>query len=473
MRPILAAALALSAASLACSHTSNPALPVDTAALTPSIAVFGPSSAPDAAGMVTGALGAYALEVDKVNLTATLAPDRLAQTQGDLYQLSVRPFFKGKSILVTGVQAGAAPDTLDIAVQFTHPFAAPADLTPPASATKRIDLHIFDLTAVLVAEGSDSFTFAPDPALVTNGRLLTNADGYRQVGGTFDTAALGITTANLFPYKLVANIDTGNPLGTYNPAANGWQNAALQGPTGYDVFPQGGVATAHFILDLNALPASLQLVPIAKYMDPRSTPAPKTHRLPDGDPTHLQYILPEAAGDVERITASPTGPLIGGSATETISVNVDVLDWDHGAAVATTFPNNADLGQIAEESDIKSVELCFPTIKDYTAVADPPGIAPIITTSLPLNNVLLADPLSSTEVLGLIRVEDHQDDSATRQPITLDEDLLPVGTLDSTRYQIVRITVDPGSSGPTCPDFPTTGWPLTATQGYAWKLDLD
>lgn len=401
-------------------------------------------------GLVTGVIGAVELHVDSLAMSAEVLPTRALSTQGDVYELSVRPFFKPKDIRVRKVERSGAGQTLRVTVAFYHPFAAPDDLNPPATASKRIDLHIFDVTALLAVEGTDTFFSG---TITTNAALLRNADGYRDPGQTFDRTTLGIAGANIFPYRLVAqDINPLNPLGNYSPFNNGWTDLSLLVPTGFDVFPQGGSAEVTFDLELTGQTSvSLPLVTLAKYMDPRATPDPKTKRLPlPGDPTSLRYFLPEAAGDVQRIQASVNGSLAGNSSAEQVTIDLEVLDWDHDASVAAPFPNNADLSQVARPSQVGTIDISVPLLQAAGPfpVSAVTGAAPLLSTTASVSNTDLLDPPTTTQALGLVRVTDQQD-AHSPAPLGLNEGLQPVSSLSSTRYQVVRIPVTPGVvSGP-------------------------
>ncbi|HYE77772.1 MAG TPA: hypothetical protein VEI97_07290, partial [bacterium] len=433
-------------------------------------------------GLAEGVIGATRIEVDPTTLTAKVIEPRGLQTQGDLYYLSIRPFLGPGDVSVTKVQRSAGQNVI-LTVRFRHPFDAPADLNPPATAAKRIDLHIFDVTALVVAEGNETF-FAGPGQVRTNTTILPNADAYRDPGPTFDKTAFGVANATIFPYKLVAqNIDTANPQGNYNPTANGWTGNNLLAPTGYDVFPQGAEVEVDFELRITPTPMSFDLVTLAKYMDPRATPQPKLKRLPiAGDPTSLQYILPEAAGDVQRITATPQGTLQGFNTTQLMTVDVEVLDWDHGATIAGTFPNNANLNEISEPSDVTAVDLSVPTIRasgEFSA-GSIGGTAPLVTASIPVLNTDGYNPgPAAADVTGLVRVTDEQDaDDATdtTKPLVLGEEApapIPGATLSSARYQTVAITVTPGGDPPSCLAYSPNSPALRVIQNTPFNLDLD
>ncbi|MCG3151160.1 MAG: hypothetical protein GEEBNDBF_00431 [bacterium] len=422
-------------------------------------------------GMAEAAMGAYAVSADLESLTGSVTPLRSAARQGDLYLLSPRPFFGPRDVQLVQIGPGPEAGRVMVTVRFSHPFAAPADLVPPASSTKRIDLHLFDVTALVVTPGTDTFNFGEGP-LATNGSLLRNADGYRDPGSTFNRSTLGAASTNLFPYRLVAKgIDPLNPLGNYQPGAHGWTGSALLSPTGFDVFPQGSSVDVTFDLDATSGAIDFVLVPVAKYMDPRATPNPKAKRLPEpGNPASLRYLLPEAAGDVQHINATVSGFLRSGISSDIVLIDLTVLDWDHGASVAPAFPDPSNPSLISENSNVLNVSLSAPqlaTIAPFPGTA-PLGTAPLITSSVSLNNEDLFNPTTTVDVLGLLRVQDTQDqDDATDTtlPIVLNESLQPVTRLSSTRYQVVRIPVVPTAVlGNITPD-PVPGVGINADMG--------
>ncbi|HYE76477.1 MAG TPA: hypothetical protein VEI97_00695, partial [bacterium] len=236
-------------------------------------AVLGPQVG-DPSGMVQSALGAWTLQVDPTSATAILELVRTGAAtlygQGQNYLLSVRPFFNPGDVSVRRVSVD--PDgRLRVSVRVQHPFDVPADPTRPATATKRLDLHIAEAHLLLVADGSDTFfSGTPDGPVVVNHGLLSNAEGYRDPGPLFDPVAMGVASATAFPYRMLGDFDPVDPDGNYNPTGGGWQGAALLAPTGYGVFPMGADKTVDLVLNLQTGDTlDLGLVVLAKYQDPR------------------------------------------------------------------------------------------------------------------------------------------------------------------------------------------------------------
>ncbi|HYE76367.1 MAG TPA: hypothetical protein VEI97_00140, partial [bacterium] len=330
---------------------TNPFAPAPTLA-TPT----GELTAPRA-GFATGTLGTFRLEVDP-DLTGRIVFPRTGQTQGDRYLLGIDQFFGPGKINVESITRG--PDgTVDVTIAFTHPFPRPADLIGPPTATKRLDLHVFNVWAGILVQGTENYFSG---TVTTNTRALRNPDTYRETGQLVNLPA-GVT-ADAFPGKWVADQSAANTdpaQDNYDPADNGWVGAELQDPRGYGVFPQGATVPVTFQFDPegNGGSISVDMAILADYQDPRATPAPKNNRLPDPlDPTKLRYILPFGAGDLQSIQTSITGDLPATGGTETVTV--DIVDLDADAPVASgTWPNDANLNEMPFASDIQSVETSF------------------------------------------------------------------------------------------------------------------
>lgn len=427
-------------------------------------------SVSDPGGTTQEALAVYWLaRAADSPLTASLEMSRQLTAQGDLYALSVRPFMAAANLRIIGTSAGPN-DTTDYELRFTHPFAMPTDLDRPYSATKRVDLFLFDVQTVLTVTGTDQFF---DGAVQTNTSAMPGADGYRALDPLVDVASMGITDGtNVFPYRVFSNVNEADPNGSYSASvgwAENWSN-----PTGYDVIPQGGSATAT-VRVANGLPGTIGVVVLAKYMDPRagSTPEEKrANRLPDPeDDMACMYFLPEAAGDLQSTYVSSEGLLKADSSLETATLTAQVLDWDNVATVATSFPDYDQPTAISELSKPTQIAADFPDLHASgtftgTVGASSGSINQFIEITIPVQNVdrtyIPANPAGDA-VTGLIRLQDTQDLSSPAQ-IALDETLAPVsggsGFGLSTRYQIATVQV---ASGPIV----TEVSPLVGTVGQS------
>lgn len=484
-------ALAFAAGSLVLGGCSGTA-PANAPAFAPEALspVLGPAIA-DATGIAHGALGAWTLQLDPGALTAMLEPLReMTATsfgQGDNYLLSVRPFFLPGDVRVSGIQVLPGGE-LKLTVQIRHPFATPADTNRPATASKRLDLHIFETHLLLVADGTDTF-FGGEVTL--NHGLLTNADGYRNPGPLFDVSGFDVTSANTFPYVMVGDYDSGDPGGNYNEANQGWQGAALLNPTGYGVFPQGAQRERDLILDLPPSgPVSLGLVVLAKYQDPRGgtgVQQKRANRLPDpGDPTALRYLLPHGAGDLERITVDVAGSLPDNDPDAVVGISGEILDWDAGVDVINPafFPDNGDLSKIPENSQPTNAEADVPLINSggtFALSVTPTFGSEIVPFSGVLQNVdqypVTGDPV---RVPGLLRVYDRQDEddaspTGVVQQVLNEASTVPLPNPETTlvrsvRYQAFWVEVEDASTPPTGTfTFQTQEIPINADPAHAFR----
>lgn len=476
---------ALASPFLACNRAANPAATSASgeaaqpealipSAVNPAEAELTGGAIVEATGASTAALGLYWLERDSSDPTiAQLTMGRAANAQGDLYALSIRPYMNASSLVLTNSAAG--PDaTTDYTFRFTHPFAMPADLNRPQTATKRVDLFINDVNIVLAISGADTF-FAG--AIKTNIQAMPNASGYRMTGPMFNAAAIGVGGGtNVFPYRLFTRASTTSPAGNFD-ATNGWLGSELLNPSGYDVIAQGQNAITTLRLK-NTIASPLPLVLVAKYMDPRkgTTSAQKrANRLPDpADPTACRYFLPEAAGDLQDIVLNVAGTLKADSSSDLVNISGTILDWDNASTKAATFPNQSNLNQISELSDPQQVELSFPQLKaagTYTGSigASSGGISQFVAVSAVINNVdqtYTVANVGGDTVYGLMRIRDQQDGTSPAA-IVIDEALVPQSPPSSfelsTRFQRLGVLVTPATAS--LPPDLTAVTPLTGNQG--------
>ncbi|HYE79708.1 MAG TPA: PKD domain-containing protein, partial [bacterium] len=406
-----------------------------------------------------GALGVYWLVRDPTDpLKARLELDRslAAATQGNLFLLSVRPFLGPQHLTLQGGSAGG-DNTTNYTFRFTHPYAMPADLNPPATAMKRVDLFIFDVNLTLMVAGNSQFF---GNTVRTNLDAFPDADGYRMVGPLVSLAPLGISNGtNVFPYRLISSNNPLAPTGNYD-VTGGWSYSNFRTPTGYDVVPQGASVTTTIRI-ANSIPTPLPLVVFAKYMDPRggtTSTQKRANRLPSAtDPTKCRYFLPEACGDLQRITVNPTsGSLYDNSSIESMTLTATVLDWDQSAMRASTFPNHSAVTQVSENSYPTFVAASFPALQaasDFTGSVSATGQGSAkqnATVQVQVRNTdrsFTAAP-GGTVVKGLIKLRDAQDNGAP-DPTLLNEALVvqskPSWYEPSTRFQVARLTVLPGT----------------------------
>ncbi|MEO7993467.1 MAG: cytochrome c peroxidase [bacterium] len=390
---------------------------------------------------------------------SSLTQARTGESQGGLYDLSIRPFMTPQSLELVSTQVN--PDhTTRYQIRFTHPVPMPADLIRPATKDKRADLFLFDVNAVLVLPGDDTFFSG---TVRTNTNALLNADGYRMLGPLVDLATLGITNGtNTFPFQLFTNADhAGNPAGNYD-AVSGWIDSEVQAPTGYDVIPQGGSATISALVN-DQISGSIAVVLVAKYQDPRNgatTAEKRQNRLPDPtNPSLLRYFLPEACGDLQQITAATFGSLTDKDSGAFVNVTAQILDWDHTATVAPVFPDHYFPNHISRSSVPTTMTASVPGLwadGDFPVyfAGTTGAINEYYNVSFAVNNVdqslTVTDP-QGKQVHGLVRIRDAQDAGDTATTI-LDElqrhRAGDPGFELSTRFQRFDVPVFSGTLAP-------------------------
>jgi len=494
IRSLQTSAVVLAALSLlSCSRSGggNPAATAiaPTEFTIPAGEVLTSTVADPATGSSQEALGVYWLERDASDPgIARLSMGRQATALGDVYELSIRPFMTAENLQLIST-THPTPDVTEYRIQFRHPVAMPTDLERPATATKRADLFLFDVQAVVVASGGDQFF---DGAVQVNTGLLHNADGYRHLAPLVDLTSLGITDGtNTFPYKLLFSDDPYSALGNYMPTNGGWSGSSLRSAIGYDVVPQGAsVETSLRIPDDFAGPVGV--VVAAKYMDPRggvTVDEKRANRLPDpGNFSAFAYALPEACGDLQIISVIENEGLpVNTPGTEGL-VKLRVLDWDNAAKVAVIFPNIANLGQIRRQSAPGLVSASIPALDAddlfYGTVSQPTGNQQRSrNVTIKVVNQDLEPASEAYDVPGFIQILDTQD-MGTAPIRALNEQQLAVdaGPYLNARYQFVRVpilppvaavytgpsTVEPGKNVEFTVEL--TGNPIPATS-YAWDFD--
>ncbi|HYE77316.1 MAG TPA: PKD domain-containing protein [bacterium] len=406
------------------------------------------------------ALGIYWLVPNPADpAAARLEPDRsaTATSQGLVSLLSVRPYLTANSLTLLDATPGPNNST-DYRLRFTHPFPMPPSLIPPATATKRADLFIFDVNLVVTVPGTE--TYFGGQVKANTGALL-DADGYRQLGPMVNLNALGVTNGtNVFPYRLITQYNPADPDGNYD-SGTGWTGSEFLIAKGYDVIPQGASVETTVRVS-NTVTQPTPVVVVAKYMDPRAgvnSNEKRKNRLPGADPTKMRYFLPEACGDLQRIQGTVQGELSDDSSTQIAVASTTVLDWDNSADVANNFPNHGQITDIAEESKPAQAEASFPQLLANgtftgTIAPNPSGaIKELVSVSFPIRNMdqsIVAEP-GGTVVKGLVRIRDTQDANQPT-PVLLDEALNPrnppAGYEPSTRYQTLAVRVSQGNRAP-------------------------
>ncbi|MEO7995721.1 MAG: hypothetical protein ABI743_15090, partial [bacterium] len=307
-------------------------------------------------------LGGGTLAIDLSALTGTVEPLRSVQDSDDSYHLSVQNYLTSKNITIDRISD--AGTTLVVSYSISHPFKAPADLNPPATAAKRADLGISGRAVFLMdvptATGNTFFG-----SVVADTTTLSGMSGYLEPKGLLPQASS--LTATAFPYNLVVDekigtdgnrvgISNGGAMtGNYRQSEGGWQatniGATFDQWTGYDFLHQGQTAASSIAINKAAITGAstfrMDMVVVAKYTDPRegaNSAEKRANRLPATpvDINKFVYRLPYAAQDVSKTTyRGETGGLIPTNTVSSSTVRFTVRDWDARATV-TGRPNLGD-----------------------------------------------------------------------------------------------------------------------------------
>lgn len=349
--------------------------------------IIGGTSYADGNFQALGLMGAYELSIDPVTMTADLVAKR-TPTLGQSWTVSGGAFFS-IAPCADCLKIEAISLTMDNYLQLhwrnRHPFPLPIPTDPP-SASNRLDLHVFDLAAVIVPIGA---TPEPFPLIGTDayaGVLIDNAGYTTELANLIgDDAAMpyaliiddnkaGTDTFNQFNMGIEANFDT-----FFNLASGG-------GSLDFDVYLSFGYGQS-------AVGKNQRLTP--QYYNPEFnrkqawkvlvTPPPVSDTWSDDDTT-TPYI-----------------------------VKVEAFDWQHNSTSISNPPQNSD--DIAFASKVSSVTIEIPTLTGTPL--------PSVTTPLPGGTGAPDNPLvfnvpvirkgsaGPGEHIGLVKVTDSRVPTAT------------------------------------------------------------
>ncbi|MEO7993659.1 MAG: hypothetical protein ABI743_04605 [bacterium] len=442
------------------------------------------------------ALGVWTLHLDPTTLSATVTPAamRHGQENDDLYELPLDNLVHPGSFTVLEVKADA--DSVDVTWQFTHPFAAPADVSLPATAANRADLgisgRVLMLADVTSATGNTFYQgSAEDGTIILNPTLAQNPDGYLRPNALVDLAGF---TANTFPYQALvdergngnrAGLSTGgNPQGNYDPT-NGWQREDFgptrNGFTGYGILHQGQTVTRVARFNLAALQAGqsidLGVAILAKYVDPRggaTLPEKKANRLPGATADVMKFCYREPHGslDIEALRFQGQNGTVSVNSTGSAEFRFTVADWDARASVTaqTNLANEPVSSKVAiGAAGPPTLSVCVPgvlgtaaTVIDFAPTALKDDDTPIggdagQDSGRPGDGLYYSQSLQNAGTgqtrgiyYGVARAIDPEDLVSFATPrVFLDANLLPLSTnLPRVRtYQVFPFTI--GNNPPT------------------------
>ncbi|HYE78338.1 MAG TPA: PKD domain-containing protein, partial [bacterium] len=280
-----------------------------------------PVGLPLAAESAAVALAAFDLTIDASTGTAALAPTRVGQAIGDIYnEVGLMPAFNGRFGDHFRLDAVRRLDPETLALDFTtsHPF------TPQV----RPDLAIFNLKLWAAIDA---------PAVEVGGAqsvpgVVVNADGY---GNMWATTATNLPPGPIHqPYVILHEDPSAPPFDWRNPS--GW-NVLFPGQSTTDTLEvRPGLGST----------ISVRLLLTADY----GQSAVRTTR------QNPQYELPQFAGNapwkVQVMELSNT--LQAGVTSSSADLRLDIWDWKHGQG---------------EGSDVESALVSIPDLLGPTPVA--------------------------------------------------------------------------------------------------------
>jgi len=405
----------------------------------------------DEANLTTGEtlIGIWDMVLDYENLSVELVPSRLSKAIGDTFYVDITFFLSGSPCrdCLRIKSIGLDEDEhvfLDIGVR--HPF----------EPINRLDLHVFDLRAMVAWKNAVNLTTFPSIEADINGDgspdgpisgyfdFLINFDGYTTLFDAIVEPALGQSyPGNIVPF---VNMFV-NPLpGNYDPVSapdTGFTDTT--NPTGNNVFPMGsdeevkelklnlqqGIGLYEFTITLECAYGQSAIRPSRMY--------PK-------------YFLPE----FHRKEAHTFGAivennnLLEGDSTSSADLKVFAIDWQAGLTPPPGGfdPSTSPLDSIRHQSDVKEAIVEIPGILNQPLVITSPSqgsgkfsdpyVFPFVIT-----NELEADDGFYT---GLVAIRDQLMDIVpggdNKPPIGIERDGLTLHTFrDFCAYYMFEVEV--------------------------------
>jgi len=412
----------------------------------------------------SGILGVWQGRVASDGLT-TLEPvaGRSGAALGDVYIVNIDEYmgggFCGDCVRVAGMgrptHDPVKGDTVEVIFEARHPIPLPPELPTPGPKD-RLDLHVHDVQAILIAEGNNVFTTKTKlirgenvlrPAVRLNPSLLVNADGYTsQLDPDIDNYYP--TNSNVHPYKILFEDPTN---GNYNPAIapiNGYPD--LRNPTGHNVMPMGAGYRAtpfQFFVAPNSVREFVMVVSCSYGISAQGRGTDIGKRM------NPRYFLPlfnlKEPWKVKAEVISNN--LIGSAATTSAQVRFQVWDWQQTAQVDPIFNGgSSNLNRIDRPSKLRSAEVEVPSLgfSKILTTADFSGNgqeSTPLTATVTINNAALA---AGGDYWGLVAIRDDLDNIESNVR-AFGKDLSTIYQLrDFSTYQTFLLTVAPAPNPP-------------------------
>ncbi len=345
-----------------------------------------------------GVMGVYNLALNPEKMSAELTSLRTGALTDTLEVVDITNFLsmapctdcaKIKSVSLD------ADGNLVVSVGLKHPFAA-GDLLKPITGRNRGDLHVFNVEGIIAAQDASTVVFPALGNSIASVKLL-NASGYSPyLDDVLDTEVFE-TDADIHPYILHFDDYTAGNFLPENPM--GFESVTDPPPSGNLVMAMGcDYDYKDYVFDLStgdisytyAIGCTYAVSSAAKFE--RFTPE---YRVPQ----HQK----KAASEINVIPL--TEMLIETQPSETVTLQVEVVDPSHGVAVGE------ELNEMAADSSVGTVGIEIPGV--LGSMISQAGSASISGTGHDPTDPLLfeftfANELSASEGIytGLIKVTD-------------------------------------------------------------------
>lgn len=383
-----------------------------------------------------GVLGMYQMSMTESGglPEVSLTPWRDLQAVGDSYLLDASAYFSGAlcgdCVRLSGIRL-VDTTTLDLDFTLRHPFPLPAASPAPKD---RLDLHIFDVTGILVSAEPGGPLFPASQTRIAPVRLL-NPHGYTGVLDPWLDRIFPTPQADAHPYRVFAIDDTAGNFAGGNPSGF----ADLATPRGFNVFPQGSVATQTYRLRMPPAGTSLRFNQDALLVISASWGQGAGSKPERMTPV---YRAPEFNQKAPwSVTANVTAnTLTGGQTSSSATLGVTIRDWQWDVPLAATWPDPGSRGTIRTASNPVQVLVEVPGITNGAVSVDPttfPGTGQTRTGQIDITNALAA---AEGTYLGLVQVIDNHDNA-----LGIAQDDPTPGFLGQLRTSAVfAVTVAPG-----------------------------
>lgn len=380
------------------------------------------------------AFGIYNVTIDPVALTGEIIPSRNASAIGATFDADLTQFLTHSPctncLQIDGIQL-LTGNQVRVGFKIKHPFSDPA---------KRPDLHGFDVRGIVLAQGNYYFpgilvnlNETDTIAAKANVSLMGNPDGYTH---HFDELAMDENyfdpprnyDANINPYK---RYFTDGSTGTFD----------FMAPAGYNVLPCGSDwETQNYIFNLEPGGTTLDFGFVVDCAYGAS--AVFANRF------NPHYFLPEfnrkEAWKVETIII--LDDLQSGDTLSSVSLNVEVCDWQAGLTADPNYPDVANPGGISAKSDVASVSVEIPLVSSPVTVTAPGSGTGLFTAPYVYSfNITNAMAAPAGMYYGIVAVRD--DLQGLRGPIGIPES--PAGfpyagpeIYDYSTYSVFSIRVN-------------------------------